>query len=359
MHGRGALGVTCDSFGGAARLQRQAPFLEDVTVSAIRRIRYTCIVASLCASLGAAPASANPQLAAIPGARANMEILPPRGFQSKAFSYEHQVTIALPASYAAQPQRAYPVLWVPDAPLVMRSVVGLLDVMVLGNLAPEMIVVGIGSDPEEGLAGVGRRVVEFSPPGRGYAPPGLAGERWSALAPIPEFPHKADAFLSLLVDELRPQLADEYRFSGVHALFGHSAGGMFAAYSLFSRPDAFRKMIIGSPYLDGVNGAVFGAEAEYAAFHDDLEARVFLGVGEKEADEYFLAISGNLESTARLSRTLTARHYPSLQLNTRIFSGKDHYTVLPDVIVSGIEYLWRDEIARLPSSWPTRDAVAR
>jgi predicted alpha/beta superfamily hydrolase len=200
--------------------------------------------------------------------------------------------------------------------------------------------------------------MDFSPPGEGYAPPGLAGERWTALAPLPEFPHKADAFLGLLVDELRPRLAAEYRFSGEHALFGHSAGGMFAAYALFTRPESFQKMIIGSPYLEGVAGAVFKAEAAYAENHQDLDADVFLAAGEKEADEYFVAISGNLESTARLSRTLTARHYPSLSLSTRFFAGKDHYTVLPDVIVNGISYLWRDQIAKMPSSWPTPDKAA-
>jgi predicted alpha/beta superfamily hydrolase len=323
------------------------------------KFRLLSIIGLLCIAGMSAPALANPQLATIPGARANMDILPPRSFQSDAFSYLHQVTVALPASYAAQPERTFPVLWVLDAPLIMRSVVGLLDVLVLGNLAPEMIVVGVGSPPEEGLAGVGRRVMDFSPPGKGYAPPGLAGARWTALAPIPEFPHQAEAFLNLLVDEIRPKLAAEYRFSGEHALFGHSAGGMFAAYSLFTRPDAFQKMIIGSPYLDGVNGAVFASEATYAATHDDLKARLFLGVGEKEAEEYFVALSGNLESTARLSRTLIARHYPSLDLNTRIFSGKDHYTVLPEVIISGVGHLWRDEIARLPSSWPVREAMTK
>jgi predicted alpha/beta superfamily hydrolase len=179
------------------------------------------------------------------------------------------------------------------------------------------------------------------------------------LAPIPDFPHKAEAFLGLLVDEIRPKLAAEFRFSGEHALLGHSAGGMFAAYSLFTRPDAFQKMIIGSPYLEGVNGAVFAAEAGYAAHHDDLKVKVFLGVGEKEAEEYFVALSGNLESTARLSRTLIARHYPSLDLGTRIFAGKDHYTVLPEVIINGIGYLWRDEIAKMPSSWPVREALAK
>lgn len=92
-------------------------------------------------------AFADPQIATIPGARANMSVLAPRSFQSKAFSYKHQVTVALPASYAAEPERAYPVLWVLDSPLIMRSVVGLLDVLVLGNLAPEMIVVCVGTDP--------------------------------------------------------------------------------------------------------------------------------------------------------------------------------------------------------------------
>jgi hypothetical protein len=107
--------------------------------------------------------------------------------------------------------------------------------------------------------------------------------------------------------------------------------------------------------LEGVSGAVFATESEFAESHDDLKAKVFLGVGEKEADEYFVAISGTLESTARLSRLLMARHYPSLDLSTRIFSGKDHYTVVPDLVISGIGYLWNDEIKKLPSSWPTRE----
>jgi predicted alpha/beta superfamily hydrolase len=299
-------------------------------------------------------ALANPQIAGIPGARANMDVLPAANVQASAFSYPHQLMVAVPASYAAQPHRTYPVLWVLDSPLIMRSVVGLLDVLVLGNLAPEMIVVGVGSPPEEGLAAVGRRVMDFSPPGKGYAPPGLAGQRWTALAPIPEFPHKADSFLALLVDEIRPKLAQTYRFSGEHALLGHSAGGMFAAYSLFKRPGAFQKMIIGSPYLEGVEGAVFAAEAQYAAQHTDLPARIFLGAGENEVAEYFLAMSGILESTTRMSRTLITRHYPSLNVSTRIFAGKDHYTVLPEVIINGIEFLWREEIANLPSPWPAR-----
>lgn len=314
------------------------------------------LCAGLLALLAPPPAQANPQLAGIPGARVNAHWQPPFQVRGEGLSHAHEVTVALPASYAAQPQHRYPVLWVLDAPLLMRAVVGLLDVLVLGNLAPEMIVVGIGSPAEEGLAGVGRRVLDFSPPGEGYAPPGLAGERWSALVPLPAFPHQADAFLALLVDQLRPRLAAQYRFTGEHALFGHSAGGLFAAYALFSRPQAFQKWLLGSPYLDGVQGAVFAAEARHAQSARDLPVRVFLGAGEREAEDYFLAVSGIVESTLRLSRLLTARHYPGLALQTRIFPGRDHYTVVPDVLMAGIAHLWAAEIDRLPSSWPQRPA---
>jgi predicted alpha/beta superfamily hydrolase len=325
----------------------------------LAHIRRRDVISLLGGVSVAAIARGNPQLASTPGARANMALLPPRDIASSALPYRHQMTVALPASYAVQPLRRYPVLWVLDAPLILRAVVGLLDVLVLGNLAPEMIIVGVGSAPEEGLAGVGRRVMDFSPPGKGYAPAGLAGERWAALAPVPEFPHRADAFLGLLVDELRPPMSQEFRTSGEHALLGHSAGGLFAAYSLFARPGAFQKLIIGSPYLEGVGGAVFAAEAAYAAAHDDLNARVFLGAGALEADDYFVAMSGIMESTARLSRTLQARHYPSLALKTQIFAGKEHHTVLPDLIMEGIAYLWREDVARLPSPWPTRQRVTK
>lgn len=309
--------------------------------------------AALAALLFLAPqAAANPQLAYFDGARANMEPQAPVSKRGSAMPYDHEITVYLPASYASRPDQTFPVLWVLDAPLMLRTVVGVQDTLVLGNMAPEMIIIGIGSRSEDGLAGIGRRVMDFSPPGPDYFPRGLRGEVWEELAPLPEFPHLADEFLGFLVDELRPQLAARYRFSDEHALFGHSAGGMFAAYSLFKRPEAFDKMIIGSPYLEGVRGAVLGAEELYAAAHDDLDAALFIGVGADETEEYFLAASGIVSATASLSETLRLRRYRSLQLSTRIYSGENHYTVVPRLISDGIRHLWAGDTQDLPSSWP-------
>ncbi|HET9694730.1 MAG TPA: alpha/beta hydrolase-fold protein [Steroidobacteraceae bacterium] len=310
-------------------------------------------LAALCVALATSPPSlANPQLAAIPGARANMKMLAPQAVRGSRFDYDHEVTVVLPASYDAAADRKYPVLWVLDAPLMLRTAVGIQDTLVVGNYAPEIIIVGVGSRSEEGLAGIGRRMMDFSPPGPDYFPPGEAGAAWQALAPLPEFPHQADDFLAFLVDELRPPLAARYRFSGDHALFGHSAGGMFAAYALFKRPGAFGKMIIGSPYLKGVRGAALTAEADHAKRAKDLDARIFMGAGDREVGEYFLAISGIVSSMTGLAETLRMRRYPSLELETRIYSGEDHYTAVPRIVGEGIRYLWQDDVKALPSSWP-------
>ncbi|WP_310468039.1 alpha/beta hydrolase-fold protein [Sphingomonas sp.] len=317
-------------------------------------MRLLHLIAALAAVSLAAPASANPQLALVEGARANMDLLAPERVRGKKFAYDHELTIALPASYAALPRRTYPVLWVLDGPLMTRLAVGTLDTLVIGNHAPEMIVIGVGSPAADGLAGVSRRIMEYSPPGKGYAPPGLNGEKFTALAPIPDFPQRADDFLGLLVDELRPMLAARYRFSGEHALFGHSAGGMLAAYAMFQRPGAFQKMILGSPYVNGVAGAVFKAEQAFAARHKDLDVDLFVGVGGAEVDEYFLAVSGIASGTARFAETLHLRGYQSLTLETRVYSGEDHYTVVPRLLGEGIRHLWKKEAAALGSSWPQR-----
>ncbi|MEM9840124.1 MAG: alpha/beta hydrolase-fold protein [Pseudomonadota bacterium] len=297
-------------------------------------------------------AQANPQLAFIPGARVNMAMEEPFSIKGARIPYEHEVTVYLPASYEAQPERAYPVLWVLDAPLLLRAVVGVQDILVTGNFAPEMIIVGIGSRSEEGLAGVGRRVMDFSPPGPDYFPQGLRGDRWKEVAPLPKFPHRADSFLNFLVDQLRPSLAERYRFSGDHGLFGHSAGGMFAAYALVTRPDSFDKYIIGSPYIEGVRGAVMTAEAQYARDHDDMEAAVYIAAGGREADTYFLAASGIVSGTVDFSETLRLRRYPSLTVSTRLYDDANHYTIVPRLLMDGISELWADDFKDLPSSWP-------
>ncbi len=302
----------------------------------------------------AAPVLANPQLAAIPGARANMEVLETERFRAAAFSYDHAVTIALPASYGVLPDKTYPVLWVLDDPLMTRMAVSTVDLLVSGNMMPEVIVIGVGSPSEEGLAGVGKRIVEFSPPGEGFGPPGLAGETMRQIVPLPEYPHRADEFLGFLIDELRPQLAQRYRFSGEHVLHGHSLGGMLGGYALFSRPGAFDKMILGSPAMANIDDAVFKAEGRFAAENEALPATLYIGAGGTEGNEWFLNVGSILTGTSRFVERLRLRGYEGLDLHSQFYTGEDHYTVAPRVMLDGLRYLYREEAAEIGSTWPQR-----
>lgn len=302
----------------------------------------------------ALPAHANPQLATIPGARANMEVLETERIQSSGFSYEHAVTIALPASYQVQPDRTYPVLWVLDDPLMTRMAISTVDLLVSGNMMPEVIVIGVGSPSEDGLPGVGRRILEFSPPGKGFGAPGLYSEELAKVAPFPEYPHLADTFLAFLIDELRPQMAGRYRFSGEHILHGHSLGGMLGGYTLFARPGAFDKMILGSPAMANVDDAVFKAEEAYSAENSALPAELYIGAGGEEGNQWFLSVGSILGGTARFVERLQLRGYEGLSLKSQFYTGENHYTVAPRVLLDGLVHLYREEAEAIGSSWPQR-----
>lgn len=299
-------------------------------------------------------ASANPQLAATQGARANMEVLETRRIRSERFDYDHAVTIALPATYRVKPEKTYPVLWVLDDPLMTRNAIATVDLLVSGNMIPEMIVIGVGSPSEEGLAGVGRRIIEFSPPGRGFAGPGLKSKAFRSVAPLPDYPHRAEDFLAFLGDELRPSLSSEFRFADDHILHGHSLGGLFAGYALFSRPELFDRMIIGSPALSNVNDAVFKLEEEYSKTHTTLEIDLFIGAGGEEGNEWFLNAGGILSSTARFIELMTLRDYEDTRISSRIYTGEDHYTVVPRIMSDALRHFYRSEAQTIGSTWPQK-----
>lgn len=276
-----------------------------------------------------------------PGARCTMSIEPPVTMRAAAFDWDYEIQVALPASYRAMPGKHYPVLWVTDGPFLLHLTVGLLNALVIGGLAPEMIVVGVGCTSDAGVAEFGRRrAIDFTPPGRSILFDGPGGDYFREMG-VPEgVPQKADDFLAFLVDEVRPSLAQAYRMSADHGLLGHSGGGMFASYALFARPGAFSRYIIGSPSSNAVDRAAFRLEADYAAANADLKADIFFGAGEREIGKLSLAAWGIVSAPVLMAETLVLRRYPSLKVTTRIFPGKDHSSVIADVIGEGICAVW-------------------
>ena len=280
-----------------------------------------------------------------PGARCTMSVEPAVSMYAAAFAWSYEVQVALPASYGVMPEKRYPVLWLTDGPFLLHLAVGLLNTLVLGGLAPEMIIVGVGCSSDAGAAEFGRRrAIDFAPPGRTLLFEGPGGEYFRKLGVSAGGLQKADDLLAFLVDEVRPTLTQTYRMSADHGLMGHSGGGMFASYALFARPGAFRRYIIGSPSSNAADRASFRLEAEYAATNTDLNANVFFGAGEQEIGKLSLAAWGMVSAPVLMAETLLLRQYPSLKLTTRIFPGKDHSSVIADIISEGVRAVWADAL---------------
>jgi predicted alpha/beta superfamily hydrolase len=267
----------------------------------------------------------------------------PITMRGKNFDYDHEIRVALPAAYHVRPDEKYPVLWVTDGAFAFNLTVGMVDILRQAFLVPELIVFSVGAPNRTGIEGAERRNSEFAPPGEQYLFDGLGGDylkKLNAENDLDNAPHRADEFLAFLIDEVRPVLAEKYRMKDDHALFGHSGGGMFTAYALFARPGAFSKYIIGSPSINGADRRVFQMEQEYAENHDDFDVSIFFGAGESEIHNTYTAAWGIVSATALLAETLQLRRYRSLHVTTRIFPGKDHVTVIPDVLFEGLQFVY-------------------
>ncbi|MCY4074005.1 MAG: hypothetical protein OXH04_01085 [Acidobacteria bacterium] len=273
---------------------------------------------------------------------------PPLSFRAEGYDYDHEVLVTLPPSHSVAPDRSYPVLWAMDGPMMHALVAGIVNVYTMGRRVPETIVVSVGHAAAQGMAGFGKREFDLHPPGSLIGNDELA-ERiltagsGAALLKMSES-FKGDRFLAFLVDQLRPALTERYRMNDDHALMGHSSGGYFTGFALFARPGAFSRYLIGS----GTHPHTLELEAEYAASHDDLPARVFLGGGAGEVDNVDLSASRIVSRTVFLAENLRMRRYPSLALKTQLYADRDHFTVMPPMFADGLQYLYADEAAKLP-----------
>ena len=272
---------------------------------------------------------------------------PPLSFRAEGYDYDHEVLVSLPASHGVSPDRSYPVVWAMDGVLMHRLVVGILDMYTLGQRLPEMIVVSVGHPSEEGVAGFAKREFDLHPAGSIFGDDDLArsiltqGEGGAIEAMSADF--KGDRFLDFLIDRLRPELTERYRMNGDHALMGHSSGGYFTGYALLKRPGGFGRFLIGS----GTHPRTLELEAAYAASHDDLPARVFVGCGAGEVNNLEMAASRLVSRSVFLAENLRMRGYPSLALKTQLYADRDHFTVIPPMLADGLQFLYADEAEKL------------
>jgi len=242
-----------------------------------------------------------------------------------------------------EPKAPLPVLYVTDASFGFGIPAQTIALMQASRELPRMIVVGIGYPATCDMKAIrGLRFREFCPTeGASYV------ERMRREMPgeIPDdvTPGGAGAFLSFIIEELKPLIEARYPVDTKdQALAGMSLGGLFSLFALFRAPAAFQRVIALSPSIWWDERAILDDEAAFAAKTKDLPANLFVSIGALEEAAYPQArmVSNLYEFDA----TLRGRKYPNLRLAMEVFPMETHNSVYAGSLTRGL----RTVFGRLP-----------
>ncbi|MGE7604542.1 alpha/beta hydrolase [Peribacillus sp. NPDC097675] len=232
----------------------------------------------------------------------------------------------------AEPPEGYPVIYVLDANSVFGTIV---EAMRLQSRRPEKtgivpaVIVGIGY-PVEGAFSDARYYDFTLPVDFSELPKRPDGGTW------PEH-GGAENFLHFIEEDLKPEIMNSIKVNrDRQSLLGHSLGGLFTLYTLFSKPHAFQTYIAGSPSIHW-NKKWFHEEENPFLERlkmDNRRISLFVGVGEFEKRHK----SGMNENALELSERLRSSVKSGLYVKFKEFEEENHVSVLPPLINKGLRF---------------------
>jgi predicted alpha/beta superfamily hydrolase len=229
-------------------------------------------------------------------------------FPSKVFNADLVLSVHLPPGYE-QGAEKYPVLYNLNSSQTFAHDAGTVDFLSTPGLgyAPQMIVVGVPWLPSD------------------YVPTPFE-ERG------PE-PKASDLSLKFFREELMPFIDRTYRTCGYNILSGHSVGGLFTMYALFTQPDLFSAGIASSP--------AFGGRAQYWLKNLDkmfqagslAHKSLFLTVGKKEDD-------WTISNFTELEKWMGSKDLKGLTWKSARFDGHDHMSIVGRSVYDGLLFIF-------------------
>ncbi|MES2253686.1 MAG: alpha/beta hydrolase-fold protein [Pseudomonadota bacterium] len=284
------------------------------------------IGALFCIALAGAPRAAPAPHAAAPP-RAYLTDVRSWVMTSGTGHRRYQISVALPDGYDTK-HAPYPVLYVTDANAEFGLAVETARLLAGGKDIPGLVIVGIG----------------YPNPGQGFKASGVPRTYDLTPTALPPKPGKtlrsggAPEFLNFLRGALVPRIEKDFNVSPAdRGLAGHSFGGLFATYALFHNDGLFARFLIASPSLWWDDHVALKMEDAYAASKKPLPAKIFLSVGALEEKTTHLPMTSDMKA---FGERLRARHYRGFQIDTRIFDGDDHISVVGAAFSHGLRAIY-------------------
>lgn len=253
-----------------------------------------------------------------------------RALPKNADGRSYQLHVQLPASFAAEPKRRYPVLYVTDGYWDFATVVASYNNLAYDKVVPEFIIVGLG-----------------------YAGDNLDYGQLRAweLSPVPMGPlafntGHADKFLDALEKQVFPLVERDYRADPAQRFVaGSSLGGLFVLHAMYARPTLFQGYIAASPAVVVGNDWIIGRAKAYAASGKPIKARLYVTGAEHEWPGFLAGIK-------RYQALLPELKHPELVWQNRTIDGERHAGTKAESYTRGMRYVF-EPLA--PEKGPSKD----
>lgn len=208
-----------------------------------------------------------------------------------------------------------------------------------GLPAPQPVVVAIGS-PEPTLLDEEARSEDYTPPAPDLSQTG--DHRGHVQG-------GADRFLAFIETELKPRVESRIAIDRARqSLIGHSYGGLFALHVLFTKPDAFRTYVAGSPSIWWNDRYILTERERFLARRKEgsPEARLLLTVGGAEQQPVpgrrgaMIETRRMVDNARELADSLDGTA-PGLSITFRQFDGENHYSSALPMLQLGFDFIAR------------------
>lgn len=241
-----------------------------------------------------------------------------RALPKNADGRSYQLHIHLPASFASEPKKRYPVLFVTDGYWDFATVVSSYNNLHYDKVVPEFITVGLGYAGDNLDYGQ-LRGWELSP---------------VRLNPLSADSGNADKFLAALEREIFPLMERDYRADPAQRyLAGSSLGGLFTLHAMYARPDLFKGYIAASPAIVVGNDWIIGRAKAHAAAGKPIKARLYVTGAEYEWPAFLAGIK-------RYQALLPELKHPELVWQNRTIDGERHAGTKAESYTRGMRFVF-------------------
>ena len=227
--------------------------------------------------------------------------------------------IQLPASYASQADRVYPVIYLTDAHYSFPLVSGAVRFPMNSGVMQQAIIVAVSY--EQGSKGASSRIRDYTP---------SKAKAWRQET------GNAKGHMAFIRDTVFPFIEQNYRGSNTNRTFvGNSLGGLFGAYMLFTEPELFSNYILGSPSVWFDNNMILAAPV----VKPGAITRVYISVGEYETPAYGEG-QDMLAGAKQLTDKILALGSGNIDLRFTLVPGASHATAFPTTAIQGLDWIY-------------------